>query len=48
MIYSYSEKKPKIDINTFVAPSADIIGDVTIGVNSSIWFDNAKDQYQKK
>lgn len=31
-------KKPVVGKNTFVAPSADLIGDVTIGENSSIWF----------
>jgi len=30
--------KPQIGENTFVAPSADIIGDVRIGKNSSVWF----------
>jgi len=31
-------KTPQIGEQTYVAPSADIIGDVTIGKNSSIWF----------
>lgn len=31
-------KRPKIGPNTFVAPSADIIGDVEIGQESSVWF----------
>ncbi len=31
-------KTPKLGENTFVAPSADLIGDVTVGKESSIWF----------
>lgn len=31
-------KKPQIHENCFVAPSADLIGDVTIGKESTIWF----------
>lgn len=38
MIYDFQGQTPKIDKNVFVAPSADIIGDVEIGEDSSIWF----------
>lgn len=38
MIMDFQGLKPKIDLNVFVAPSADIIGDVWIGEGSSIWF----------
>ncbi len=38
MIYSFNNKCPTIHKNTFIAPSADIIGDVTIDKGSSIWF----------
>jgi len=38
MIYEFLNKSPKFDDSVFVAPSADIIGDVTIGSESSIWF----------
>ena len=38
MIYEYKGMKPKIGKNTWYAPSSDIIGDVTIGEDSSIWF----------
>jgi len=38
MIYNYKELKPKIGKNVFVADSADIIGDVEIGEDCSIWF----------
>ena len=38
MIIPYAKITPKIEKNVFVAPSADVIGDVKIGENSSIWF----------
>jgi len=38
MIHTFNGKKPKIGKTTFVAPSADVIGDVTVGANSSIWY----------
>lgn len=38
MIYSYGGKKPVFDSSVFIAPGARIIGDVTIGEESSIWF----------
>lgn len=38
MIYEFIDKKPNYDDSVFVAPSADIIGDVTLGKESSIWF----------
>lgn len=38
MIYEFQGKKPLIDPTAFIAPSADIIGDVQIGKNSSVWF----------
>jgi len=37
-LYPYKGKLPEIDHSTFVAPSADIIGDVVIGEQCSIWF----------
>lgn len=37
-IYPYFNKKPNIDKTAFIAPTAAIIGDVTIGANSGIWF----------
>jgi carbonic anhydrase/acetyltransferase-like protein (isoleucine patch superfamily) len=30
--------RPSIDPTAFVAPSADVVGDVTIGAESSVWF----------
>lgn len=38
MIYEFYGKKPKIAKNCFIAPSADIIGDVEISSGSSIWY----------
>ena len=38
MIYEFLKKSPQFDDTVFVAPSADIIGDVTLGENSSVWF----------
>lgn len=38
MIYEFLGKAPLFDDSVFVAPSADIIGDVTIGKESSVWF----------
>ena len=35
---SINGKKPQIGKDCFIAPSADLIGDVTIGDGSSIWF----------
>lgn len=37
-IYKYKNSYPTISSNTYIAPSADIIGDVIIQDNSSIWF----------
>jgi len=38
MIYEFLNKVPVFDESVFIAPSADIIGDVTIGTESSVWF----------
>jgi len=38
MILDFEGNSPKIKKNVFVASSADVIGDVTIGKDSSIWF----------
>src|SRR5699024_460319 len=38
MIYEFLKRSPQYDDSVFVAPSADIIGDVTFGPESSIWF----------
>ena len=38
MIYSYKGISPKIGKNCFIADSADLIGDLSIGDDCSIWF----------
>ena len=38
MIMPFKDKKPKIHPSAFVAPGAHVIGDVTIGAGSSIWY----------
>ncbi len=38
MIMPFKNKSPKLHPSVFVAPGAHIIGDVTIGRRSSIWF----------
>ena len=38
IILPYRGKNPAIDPTAFIAPSAAVIGDVTIGAGSSVWF----------
>ena len=38
IILPYRGKTPVIDPSAFIAPSAAVIGDVTVGAGSSIWF----------
>ncbi len=38
MIMKFKEFYPKINPSAWIAPSADVIGNVTIGKNSSVWF----------
>lgn len=38
MVYEFLKREPEFGSDVFVAPSADIIGDVTIGPESSVWF----------
>ncbi|WP_442593574.1 gamma carbonic anhydrase family protein [Neobacillus sp. D3-1R] len=38
MKYTYLDKKPKVHESVFTAPGSHIIGDVTIGKESTIWF----------
>lgn len=40
MIKSYQGIEPNIDETVFIADSADIIGNVTIGKNSNIWYNS--------
>lgn len=38
MILKYKEFLPKIDSDTFIAQNATVIGNVTLGKGSSVWF----------
>ncbi len=38
MILSYKDKHPKISAEAFIAPTATIIGDVTIEPGASVWY----------
>ena len=38
MIIEYKGHRPKISPKAFIAPTAVVIGDVTIGDEASIWF----------
>jgi carbonic anhydrase/acetyltransferase-like protein (isoleucine patch superfamily) len=38
MIYKYKDLEPTVGKNSWIAPSADVIGDTTIGEDCSIWF----------
>ena len=38
MIIRFKDRIPRVDSDTYVAPTAAIIGDVVIGHQSSIWF----------
>ena len=37
MLYNFKNKKPDVLESAFIAPSADIVGDVTLGKDSSVW-----------
>jgi len=39
-LYSYAGLIPKIGESVYIAPSAQVIGNVTMGNNSSIWFNS--------
>jgi carbonic anhydrase/acetyltransferase-like protein (isoleucine patch superfamily) len=38
MIIEYKGRRPKISPKAFIAPTAVLVGDVTVGDDSSIWF----------
>ncbi len=38
MLYSFQNKYPKIHPSVFITQSSEIIGDVEIGENASVWF----------
>jgi carbonic anhydrase/acetyltransferase-like protein (isoleucine patch superfamily) len=40
MLYAFGDKKPSVSKNAFIAETACIIGDVSIGEKSSVWFNS--------
>lgn len=38
MLHSFKRMNPKLGDRTWIAPSADVVGDVTCGTDCSIWF----------
>jgi carbonic anhydrase/acetyltransferase-like protein (isoleucine patch superfamily) len=38
LIRGIGDREPKIDENTFVAPTASVIGDVTLAEGASVWY----------
>ncbi|MCD8896694.1 gamma carbonic anhydrase family protein [Mammaliicoccus sciuri] len=40
MIKSFKGQKPQIDQSCYIAENATLIGDITIGPKSSVWFDS--------
>ncbi len=38
MIHPFLKISPTISSSVFIAPSADVIGDVEVGIESSVWF----------
>jgi carbonic anhydrase/acetyltransferase-like protein (isoleucine patch superfamily) len=38
MIGNFKNLNPRIDESCFIAPTADVVGDVTVGEKSSIWY----------
>lgn len=40
MISSFDNKHPRIKDSVFIAQSAQVIGDVSIAENSSVWFNS--------
>lgn len=37
-VYKFGDAAPKLAADTWIAPSADVIGDVHLGAGSSVWF----------
>ncbi|MFT6068505.1 MAG: carbonic anhydrase/acetyltransferase-like protein (isoleucine patch superfamily) [Bacteriovoracaceae bacterium] len=37
-LYSFNDHKPEVGEGCFIAPSADVIGQVKLGPNSSLWY----------
>lgn len=39
-MYEYKGKKPNIDPSAYIAPGVQMIGDVTVGKQASVWFNS--------
>jgi carbonic anhydrase/acetyltransferase-like protein (isoleucine patch superfamily) len=37
-VYPYRLARPRVDASAYIAPGARVVGDVTIGARSSVWF----------
>ena len=37
-LYALTEKSPRVDDSAWIAPDANIIGNVILGKNTSVWF----------
>jgi carbonic anhydrase/acetyltransferase-like protein (isoleucine patch superfamily) len=40
VLYSLNGIKPHLDSSAYIAPGVQVIGDVTIGAESSVWFNS--------
>jgi carbonic anhydrase/acetyltransferase-like protein (isoleucine patch superfamily) len=40
MLYEFAEKRPRMDETVYIAPGVKLIGDITIGKDSSVWFNS--------
>lgn len=45
-LYVFKNIQPKLDDSVFIAPTAQIIGDVNIGQDSSVWFQTVVEGYR--
>ncbi len=39
-MYSFEGRSPRVDPTAFVAPTAVLIGDVTVEAGASVWFNH--------
>lgn len=39
-VYAIGERRPQIDASAWIAPNATVIGSVTLGVGSSVWWNS--------
>jgi carbonic anhydrase/acetyltransferase-like protein (isoleucine patch superfamily) len=47
-LYTLKDRKPNVDVTAFVAPTATLVGKVTVGAQSSLWFQSVlRGDYEK-